>query len=110
MFFKTSENLTFKKRYGFLFNDLLLITKHLVVERKFWIRFHVGLSRIRVVDVKPSRSRFGFMLLNPKMDLTLEFQTGEDKNIWKTEIEEAIRALDDKKDVLSNVLQNKIFE
>jgi len=82
-----------KRRYLYLFNDVLLVTKK-EGKRTYWLKIYISLrsSSIRVEDVPDSatRHKVEFRIYAPKKTIILFTQTEEQKLRWIKEIRTCI--------------------
>mmetsp|Transcript_34295 Transcript_34295/g.58726 ORF Transcript_34295/g.58726 Transcript_34295/m.58726 type:complete len:371 (+) Transcript_34295:40-1152(+) len=81
-----------KKRYLFLFNDILLITKK-EGKKSYWLKIFISLkSNLRIEDVPDSATRYKveFRIYAPKKTIILFTAAEEEKIRWIKEIRECI--------------------
>jgi len=90
--FNNKERRT-KRRYLFLFNDVLLVTKK-EGKRSFWLKVYISLRspNVKIEDVPDSATKYKveFRLYAPKKTIILFTQTEEQKLRWLKEIGQCI--------------------
>jgi len=92
--YNQNERVT-KRRYLFLFNDVLLITKQ-EAKKSFWLKVFISLrSNLNVEDVPDSttKHKVEFRIYAPKRTFILFTRTVEEKHMWLREIRSAVSVL-----------------
>lgn len=107
--FAKSRTARHKKRYVFLFNDLMLVTKYLKMENKYWLRYHITLANTKVKDLNSiGDDHHGFVLHTPSTSLLIFLSNKQEKDAWKNIINDCLSALQRKRDTIRNVLDSKL--
>lgn len=92
--YNQNERVT-KRRYLFLFNDVLLVTKQ-EAKKSFWLKVYISLrSNLNVEDVPDSttKHKVEFRIYAPKRTFILFTRTVEEKQMWIREIKGAIAVI-----------------
>jgi len=105
------KNSKFKKRYAFLMLDILLLTKFSKVEEKYLLRYHVTLKTAQVKTMHIGKDApKKFLVITPTKTLVLYFETIEERNSWFVDIGNCITQLHQRRDIVQQLKQKKLFE